>query len=259
MKLLDGREVADYLQQRHVRVVRGLKAIPGLAIVRMGDDTATTRFLAAKQRYGDDIGVPVTVYQETAATILGRVHTLNEQHPTTGIIVQLPLEPEALADTVLAAVAPAKDVDGLGPDSPFDAATPKAILWLLAAYNIDLKDKSIVVVGQGRLIGRPLADMLEASGSTVARLDTETPDLAAQVLAADIVISGTGQPGLISSDMLKDGAVVVDCGSPKSELSQDVAARKDLTLTPNPGGVGPMTVAALFDNLLIAAEQARRA
>ncbi len=258
MKLLDGREVAEYLQQRHVRVVRSLKDVPGLAIVRVGADAATTRYLAAKQRYGDDIGVPVTVYQETAATILERVQTLNEQHPTTGIIVQLPLEPETLTDKVLAAVAPSKDVDGLGPDSPFDAATPKAILWLLAAYNIDLKDKSIVVIGQGRLIGRPLADMLEVSGNSVVRLDIDTPNLAAQVLSADIIIIGTGQPGLITSAMLKDGAVVVDCGSPISELAQDVTARKDLTLTPNPGGVGPMTVAALFDNLLIAAEQARR-
>lgn len=257
MKLLDGRQVAEYLQERHARTVRGLGFIPGLAIVRMGDDAATTKYLAAKIRYGEEIGVPVMVFTETADTILDRVKALNSQQPVTGIIIQLPLSPDDLAEEVLAAVDPAKDVDGLGPVPSYDAATPKAVLWLLAAYNIDLKNKVIAVVGQGRLIGKPLADALKASGEQVERIDIKTKDIAAKVAVADIVIAATSTPATITGAMIKPGAVVVDCGSPASELSPELLARTDITRTPNPGGVGPMTVAALFDNLLIAAERSK--
>lgn len=257
MKLLDGRQVAEYLQERHARTVRGLGFIPGLAIIRMGDDAATTKYLAAKIRYGEEIGVPVMVFTETATTIKGRVKALNSQHPVTGIIVQLPLSDDRLTDEVLAAVDPAKDVDGLGPDSPYDAATPKAILWLLAAYNIDFTNKLIAVVGQGRLIGKPLADALKASGETIERIDIKTKGITAKVAAADIIIAATGTPTVITSAMIKPGAVVVDCGSPASELSPELLERTDIMHTPNPGGVGPMTVAALFDNLLIAAERSK--
>ncbi len=254
MKLLDGRQVAEYLQERHVRTVRGLGFIPGLAIVSMGDDEATAKYLAAKVHYGEEIGVPVTVFTETADTIINRVKALNSQNPVTGIIVQLPISPADITDEVLAAVDPAKDVDGLGPDPRYDSATQKAVLWLLAAYNIDLKNQLIAVVGQGRLIGKPLSDALQASGEHVERIDITTKDITEKVLAADIVVTATGTPEAITSTMIKPGAVVVDCGSPASELSRELLARTDITRTPNPGGVGPMTVAALFDNLLIAAE-----
>jgi methylenetetrahydrofolate dehydrogenase (NADP+)/methenyltetrahydrofolate cyclohydrolase len=255
MRSLDGRQVAEYLQERHARTVRGLGFIPGLAIVRMGDDVSTSRYLAVKIRYGEEIGVPVMVFTETESTIMARIKALNSQKPVTGIIVQLPLLPGDLTDEVLAAIDPDKDVDGLGPDSPFDTAAPKAVLWLLAAYNIDLKNKLIAVVGQGRLVGEPLADVLKDSGSQVERIDVTTEDLDQKVLTADIVISATGKPTVITSAMIKPGAVVVDCGSPTSELTPDLVARTDIIRTPNPGGVGPMTVAALFDNLLIAAER----
>jgi methylenetetrahydrofolate dehydrogenase (NADP+)/methenyltetrahydrofolate cyclohydrolase len=153
----------------------------------------------------------------------------------------------------LAKIAPAKDIDGLGPNSPYEAATPKAALWLLAAHGIDLKGR-IVVVGQGRLVGKPLADRMIASGLDVVRCDINTKDLKTEVLQADIIFTGTGQEHLITPDMVKLGAVLVDTGSPKSELDPGLYEREDLTLTPNPGGVGPMTVVSLFDNLLIAAQ-----
>jgi methylenetetrahydrofolate dehydrogenase (NADP+)/methenyltetrahydrofolate cyclohydrolase len=165
--------------------------------------------------------------------------------------VQLPFaDASELVDEALSAVAKAKDVDGLAPDSPFEAATPKAILWLLAAYNIELKDKTIAVVGQGRLVGAPLANTLEASGHTVKRIDDTTKDLKSELVEADIIIAATGEPGLITSEMVKAGAVIVDVGAPKSELANDLRARTDIKVTANPGGVGPVTVAALFDNLL---------
>jgi len=223
----------------------------------MGDDVATSHYIAAKIRYGEEIGVPVTVFTETDATILARVKALNSQQPVTGIIIQLPLSPVDLTEDVLAALDPAKDVDGLGSGQFYDAATPKAVLWLLAAYNIDLKNQQIAVVGQGRLIGRPLADALKVSGEHVDRIDITTKNATAKVAAADIVICATGTTAAVTSDMVKPGAVVVDCGSPSSELSPELLARTDITRTPNPGGVGPMTVAALFDNLLIAAQRSK--
>jgi methylenetetrahydrofolate dehydrogenase (NADP+)/methenyltetrahydrofolate cyclohydrolase len=251
-KLLDGRDIAEFIKQRHAAQAAGLDPAPRLAIIRSAHNEAGDRYLKMKRAYGEDIGVPVDLYVETAATILDRIQALNHDPAVTGIIIQLPLENPEITDAALAAVAPTKDVDGLAPGTPFEAATPKAALWLLAAYNIDLTGR-IVVVGQGRLVGKPLADRLEASGKDVVRCDIDTKDLRAETLQADILFTGTGQPELIKPDMVKDGAVLVDTGSPRNEFDPALLRRPDLTLTPNPGGIGPMTVASLFDNLLIAA------
>ena len=253
MKLLNGADLAGFIKERHSRVMASLDYVPTLAIVCVEPNDATQRYLGVKRRYGDDIGVTVRVYEETKTSIADRVKRLNADVDTTGIIVQLPLPSPALTDEVLALIDARKDVDGLRPGSLFEPATPKAILWLLAGHNIDLKGRTIAVVGQGRLVGKPLADMLEASGHAVVRCDINTVDLTAHLIEADIIVAATGQAGLIDAAMLKDGAIVIDTGSPQSELSADVLDRTDLIRTPNPGGVGPMTVAALFDNLMIAA------
>jgi methylenetetrahydrofolate dehydrogenase (NADP+)/methenyltetrahydrofolate cyclohydrolase len=250
--LLDGRELRDYIKERQIRQARSLRPQPRLAIVRQGTSEVTDLFLRVKQAYGRDIGVSVDTYTESPETLLERIKELNSDDAVTGIIVQLPLaDAPELTDEALNAVSPSKDVDGLAPKSRYDPATPKAILWLLAAYNVDLKDKVIAVVGQGRLVGKPLADQLEASGQTVRRLDETTEDLGSELIDADIIISATGQAGLITSEMVKAGAVVVDVGAPVSDLADDLRARTDIKITANPGGVGPVTVAALFDNLLV--------
>ena len=252
MKLLNGREAASFLQTRHAGEVRGLGALK-LAIVRQGATPATDMYLRVKQRYGQEIGVVVELYTETPASVLERIAALNNDPTVTAINVELPFaDAPELTDQALAAVTPAKDVEGLAPHSEFEIVTPKAIIWLLAAYNIALTGR-IVVVGQGKLVGAPLSERLEASGHEVVRCDIETPSLAEVVLGGDIVISATGHAGLITSAMLKAGAVVVDAGAPKSDLAADVLDRTDITRTPNPGGVGPMTVAALYDNILLAA------
>lgn len=254
-KLLYGRDLAGFIKQRHVAQVAALPAPPRLAIIRSRDNEAGDRYLKMKRAYGEDIGVPVDLYVETGPqAILDRIAALNADTSVTGILIQLPLTDAGITDAALAAIAPAKDIDGLGPNSPYEAGTPKAALWLLAAHNIDLRGR-IVVVGQGRLVGKPLADRLERAGLDVVRCDIHTPDLRAETLQADILFTGTGQPGLIKSDMVKPGAVLVDTGSPTGELEPALYDRQDLTaITPNPGGVGPMTVTSLFDNLLIAAQ-----
>jgi methylenetetrahydrofolate dehydrogenase (NADP+)/methenyltetrahydrofolate cyclohydrolase len=256
MKLLTGRDVAEFIKQRHVSTVAGLTKAPHLAIIRSRDNEAGDRYLKMKRQYGEDIGVIVDLYVETSETIIDRIKALNADESVTGIIIQLPLTDGHITNEALAAIDPSKDVDGLAPGTPFEAATPKAALWLLAAHNIDLAGR-IVVVGQGRLVGRPLADRLEASGHDVVRCDINTKDLAAETIQADILFTGTGQEHLIKPDMVKNGAVLVDTGSPRYEFEPALYQRDDLSITPNPGGVGPMTVVSLFDNLLIAAVTTR--
>jgi methylenetetrahydrofolate dehydrogenase (NADP+)/methenyltetrahydrofolate cyclohydrolase len=254
VKLLGGRDIAGFIAERHAQAVAGMDRPPRLAIIRSKDNEAGDRYLKMKRKYGEDIGAVVDLYVETGDTILDRIAQLNADAGVTGIIIQLPLTGAAeVTDQALEAIAPAKDIDGLGPNSPYEVATPKASLWLLAAHNVDLKGR-IVVVGQGRLVGKPLADRLEASGHDVVRCDINTKDLKAETIQADILFTGTGQQHLIKPDMVKTGAVLVDTGSPRSEFDPALYERADLTLTPNPGGVGPMTVVSLFDNLLIAAQ-----
>ncbi len=142
-----------------------------------------------------------------------------------------------------------KDVDGLGLHAVFDSATALAIQWLLAGYNVDLNGKQVLLIGRGRLVGAPLERLLKASGIDVQVADSKTKDLAAAALAADVIVTATGQPGILTSGMIKQGATVVDAGtaSENGKTVGDVAPgevyeRDDLTITPPKGGVGPLTV-----------------
>lgn len=253
MKLLDGREVADYIKERHIRQSASLATIPKLMIFHDSKTLSNAPYLLAKQRYGDDIDIDVVVRQLPADDLAASVAEAGADPEVTGIIIQLPLADPSYEPKAIAAIPHTKDIDGLRSQTPFQSATAKGIIWLLAAYNIDLQAKRIAVVGQGRLIGTPLSDSLEAAKFEVVRLDDTILDLTSALQDCDIIISATGQPGLITSAMVKPGAVIIDTGSPYSELSTSLIARTDIIRTPNPGGVGPMTVVALFDNLLIAA------
>jgi methylenetetrahydrofolate dehydrogenase (NADP+)/methenyltetrahydrofolate cyclohydrolase len=256
--LLDGREVAGFIKERHFRQMGGLNPGPGLAIVANMQRADTASFVRAKQSYGEDIGVRVEVVGPSRS-LTGTIEQLNRRADITGIVVQLPLEDPDQIDEALAAIDPAKDVDGLGPNSPYEVAAVKGILWLLAGFNIDLKAARVAVVGQGRLVGKPLSDQLESNGIQVVRCDINTPDLAAALQDCGIIVSATGRPGLITSDMVSEGMVVIDAGG--GELNGKVVGdadpalykRSDIKISPVPGGVGPMTVAALFDNLMLAA------
>lgn len=260
MKILDGTEVAEYIKERHIRQSASLRIMPKLLILHDSKTPAGSAYLRAKQNYGEDIGVEVIVREVATENMMAFIEELGADDEVTGIIVQLPLSDASYTDKALAAIPESKDIDGLriapgtkGSQEPYQSATPKGIIWLLAAYNVELRDKQIAVMGQGRLVGAPLADIFEASGYRVDRIDVDSADIKKRILAADIIVSATGQPEHLTSDMVKNGAIVVDAGSPLSELASDLDARQDITKTPNPGGVGPMTVAALFDNLLIAA------
>lgn len=249
MVILDGREIADYIKQRHYQQVRRLKVRPTLVIVQVGEDEATAKYIRQKQKYGEDTGVAVEHHQVAAGELAELIKKLNQNTAVTGIIVQLPLPDES----VLEQIDPSKDVDGLRSDSKFEPATAKGILWLLSSYQIETKDQTVAVVGQGQLVGEPVSRLLEQNGLQVIRCDIDTPDLKKQTLKADIVISATGQKHLIKPGMVKQGAVVIDAGSPEPEVDPRLREDDSLKISPVPGGVGPMTVASLFDNLLIAA------
>jgi len=263
MRILDGLELAGFIKERQAKQVRGLrqahKIFPRLAIIRTSDNPASAAYVKLKKAYGADILIDVDEYFVEQAEVPQLIKKLNADATVHGIILQLPLADKTNTDELLNLVLPSKDVDGLGANATLEPATPMAILWLLAGYNIDLTGKNITVVGQGRLVGKPLTKMLLAQGFKVNTIDIETTDPEPIIRSADVLITATGVPGLIKADNIKLGAVVVDAGiaTDNGKLVGDVdpaaRSRPDLTITPAKGGVGPLTVCALFDNLIRAA------
>lgn len=263
MKILDGLFLAGFIKERQTHQVRGLRQAynisPKLAIIRTSDDPRIAAYIRLKKAYGEDILVDVDEHFVPQGEALATIKKLNADPSVTGIIVQLPLADPEQTEELVDAVAPEKDVDGLGKKATLDPATAMSILWLLAGYNVELKGKNIVVVGQGRLVGSPLTKMLKNSGYTVTPVSKSTDNLETAVRDADVIITAAGSPGVIKSGMVKPGAVVVDAGvaTDKGKLVGDVdpaiRERHDLTITPEKGGVGPLTVTALFDNVIRAA------
>jgi methylenetetrahydrofolate dehydrogenase (NADP+)/methenyltetrahydrofolate cyclohydrolase len=265
MKLLNGSDLAAYIKDRQAHQVRGLRqargVIPKLAIVVTVDNPVIEVYLRLKQRYGADISIDVDVHrvQQTEAKEL--LNKLSNDETVHAIIVQLPLQDPSKTDEIVNLVPPEKDVDGLGVAPKFDPATPLAILWLLSGYNVDLAGKRVLLVGRGKLVGAPLEKMLTASGITPEIADRQTLDLKHETLQADVIITATGSPAVLRADMIKEGAVVVDAGVASEggktvgDVAPEVYDRDDLTITPLKGGVGPLTVCALFENVIRAAQR----
>jgi len=263
MKVLNGSELAGFIKERQAHQVRGLRQAwhiqPKLAIIVTVEHPAIEIYMRMKQRYGADILVDVDMHRVRQADVPALIKRLNQDKSVHGIIVQLPLEDPAQTDQIVDMVVPEKDVDALGKNATLEPATPLAILWLLAGYNIDLAGKHIVLVGRGKLVGAPLERMLLASGQNVSVVDSRTKDMERIILEADVIVTATFVPEIVRADMIKQGAVVVDAGVAGEEgktvgdLAPDVYQRDDLTITPTKGGVGPLTICALFDNVIRAA------
>ncbi len=261
-KILNGRDLADFIKERQARQVRGLiqhdRVQPKLAIVQTIDNPVIDTYVRLKKAYGADILIDVDVYKIPQSKAIELVTRLNQDDSVHGIIIQLPLENPEETGQIVDTVNPAKDVDGLGIGATLDPATPMAINWLLAGYNVELRGKTIVIVGNGRLVGAPLARMWRNSNLTVTVLDSNSND-PEQIRNADVIVAATGVPNLIKSADVKPGAVVVDAGtaSEQGKIVGDVDPalrdRSDLTITPEKGGVGPLTITALFDNVIRAA------
>ena len=265
MKSLNGKELAEFIKERQAHQVRTLRqthgVAPKLAIVQCIDDPVINTYVRLKKRYGADILVEVEHHQVQQSEIANLLQQLNTDNTVHGVIIQLPLVDPAQTDELVNLVTPEKDVDGLGKDAPFDPATPMAIMWLLAGYNVELRGKHILLIGRGKLVGVPLERMLQTAGHDVETIGRETTDLSAHTKEADVIITATGSPAILYPDMIKDKAVVVDAGVASEDgknvgdLAPEVYDRDDLTITPAKGGVGPLTVCALFDNVIRAARR----
>lgn len=265
MRLLDGHELADYVKERQAKQVRALRqawnTFPKLALIVASDNPVVDTFVRLKGAYGEDVLVDVDVHKVELSATAELIESLNNDETVHGIVLQLPLSDPDQTDRLVSLINPAKDVDGLGPNAEYISATATAIDWLLAGYNVTLRDRKIAIVGAGRLVGAPLAKLWLSANLDVSVYDDTTTDLQSVVRAADIIVTATGVPGLITSDMISPGKVVVDAGTASEngvivgDVAGDVRERNDLTITPVRGGVGPLTIAALFDNVITAARK----
>ncbi len=263
-KELNGRELAGFIKERQahlVRSLRGRKIFPKLLILRDNDSPVIKKYVTLKQRYGEDIGVAVEDrLVGNADELKSAIEQASQDTAISAMIVQLPLTNPAETDSVVGLITPAKDVDGLSGNGKFDSATATAINWLLTGYDIDLEHAKIALVGRGRLVGAPLEKMFHNSGYNVQMF--HRGDDLARLHDYDIIITATGVPHLIKGDYIKAGAVVVDAGTAsedgvlKGDVDDEVRSRTDLkAITPKIGGVGPMTVSVLFENVIFAAQQ----
>lgn len=267
VKTLNGTELASFIKERQAKQVRGLRQAehiaPRLAIVRCDEgNPVIDTYVRLKKAYGQDILIEVDEYQETPETVKSRIAELAGDESVHGIIVQLPVQPADITEELLELVPPHKDVDGLASESLFDPATPMAISWLLTGYGIEPRKHSVAIVGQGRLVGAPLARMwLDSQVDVTVFTEENSQQLQTELPKHDIIVAATGSPGVITNDMIRPQAIVVDAGTAsedgviKGDVASEVHERADISITPTKGGVGPLTVAALFDNVIRSARR----
>jgi methylenetetrahydrofolate dehydrogenase (NADP+)/methenyltetrahydrofolate cyclohydrolase len=277
-RIIDGKAVAEALRAKLAARVALLSYRPGLRVVRVGEDPASGVYVRNKDRAAAAAGFDsATIHlpvETTQAALLAHVEALNADPAVDGILVQLPLPPQIDAHAVIAALDPAKDVDGFHPINAGRLAngqpglvpcTPKGVMHLLREAGVALSGARAVVLGRSTIVGKPMAQLLLAADCTVTSAHSRTRDLSAECRRADILIAAVGRPELVRGDWIAPGAAVIDVGInrlPDGRLVGDVAfaeaAEVAGCITPVPGGVGPMTIACLLENTLGAAI-ARRA
>ncbi|RXJ74700.1 bifunctional methylenetetrahydrofolate dehydrogenase/methenyltetrahydrofolate cyclohydrolase FolD [Veronia nyctiphanis] len=278
-QIIDGKLIAQTVRQEvaarvKARTDAGLRA-PGLAVVLVGDNPASQVYVGNKTRACEEVGFVSKSYDLPASTtedaLLSLIDELNADAEIDGILVQLPLPAQMDPVNVLERIAPDKDVDGFHPYNVgrlsqriplLRSCTPKGIITLLERYNIAARGKHAVVVGASNIVGRPMTLELLLAGSTTTTCHRFTKDLEGHVRQADILVVAVGKPNFIPGDWIKPGAVVIDVGINRlddgtlvGDVEYDVAREHAKHITPVPGGVGPMTVAMLIENTLMACEQ----
>jgi methylenetetrahydrofolate dehydrogenase (NADP+)/methenyltetrahydrofolate cyclohydrolase len=278
-KILDGKAISARIKGEIKSQVTEMKKrglVPGLAVVLVGDDPASQVYVGSKEKTSLDLGLYSEVHrlpaQTSLADLLALIRRLAEDRKVHGILVQSPLPRHLDFNTVLDAVPPSKDVDGLHPANAgrlmnglkcFVSCTPLGCMELLKETGVNPAGLNAVVVGRSNLVGKPVAQLLLNANATVTVCHSKTKDLPAVIRQADIVVAAVGKARMITADMVKPGAVVLDVGinrQPDGKLVGDVdyapVAEKASWITPVPGGVGPMTIAMLMKNTLQAAEEA---
>lgn len=278
-RILDGKATASLLRRRISEEVEQLKEmgqrVPGLAVILVGDDPASSIYVGKKKQACEEVGfisvsydLPDTVRE---AELLALIDTLNDDASVDGILVQMPLPKHINSDTVVERIRPDKDVDGFHPFNSgrllqrrplLASCTPKGVITMLKEAGIALRGLDAVVVGASNHVGRPMVMELLMAGCTATCTHRFTSDLEAHVRRADLLIAAAGKPGLVKGEWVKPGAIVIDVGINRLEdgrlvgdVEFETAAEKAAWITPVPGGVGPMTVATLMENTLIAAKR----
>jgi methylenetetrahydrofolate dehydrogenase (NADP+) / methenyltetrahydrofolate cyclohydrolase len=255
------REVSDWVAEGH--------EAPGLATVLVGDDPASALYIGSKQKASAEVGIQGFDHRLPQDTPHDEVDALLRELAgdprVSGILLQLPTPPQVDGAALAAMIPPGKDVDGLTPVSAgllaqgrrgLRPCTPSGIMELLRRHDVPLQGAEAVVVGRSDLVGRPMSALLLAANATVTVCHSKTRDLGEVCRRADVLIAAVGRPGLIPGDWIKPGATVIDVGSPKGDVDYESAAERAGLITPVPGGVGPMTIAMLLRNTLLAARAA---
>ncbi|OBX21910.1 MULTISPECIES: bifunctional 5,10-methylenetetrahydrofolate dehydrogenase/5,10-methenyltetrahydrofolate cyclohydrolase [Bizionia] len=289
MVILDGKKVSNDIKNEIADEVKKMKAkgekVPHLAAIIVGNDGASLTYVASKVRACERVGFESTMVRLSNTTseieLLDKIQDLNENPDIDGFIIQLPLPPQINTQKVLMAVNPDKDVDGFHPMnfgkmaldmSTFIPATPFGILELLDRYNVETKGKHTVVIGRSHIVGRPMSILMGRKGfpgnSTVTLTHSHTKNITQITSQADIIITALGHPNYLKAEMVKDDVVIIDVGitrvpddnSPKGyiitgDVDFENVSKKASYITPVPGGVGPMTIAMLLKNTLLARER----
>ncbi len=278
MTLIDGKKLSKKIEEDISKEVNQLKnkgIVPGLAVVLVGDDPASHTYVSMKEKSCKNVGFYSIVHKMpdtiTQNEIIETIKMMNENPRIDGILVQLPLPKHIDTTKILEVIDPKKDVDGFHPYNmgrvvenldAFAPCTPLGVMEMFKEYNISLEGKDVCVVGASNIVGKPMAALLLNANATVTITHIYTKNLKEHTKKADIIIVGVGVPNLITQDMVKDGAIVIDIGINKLEngkLVGDVdfhnVSKKCSFITPVPGGVGPMTIAMLLKNTLNAAKR----
>jgi len=284
MKILDGKKTsATILEQLKIEVAQRSsegKSIPHLVAILVGTNGASETYVAAKVKACEEVGFQSTLirYESTISEneLLNKIRELNSEPEVDGILVQLPLPAHIRAENVVSTIDPGKDVDGFNPESigrmivglpAFVSATPYGIMLLLEYNKIETKGKHAVVIGRSNIVGRPVSVLLSNNTNpgncTVTLCHSKTANVKEICLQADIIIAAIGRPGYVTADMVKEGATVIDVGITrvpdparksgfrlKGDVDFDAVSKKAEWITPVPGGVGPMTIAALMKNTM---------
>jgi len=278
--IIDGKKLANEIKQDLKKRVEDLKKkgiIPKLAIILVGEDPSSKIYINMKMISGKEVGIETELHKFPEnfeeKELIELIQELNRDEKVHAILVQLPLPKHINENRVIEAISPEKDVDGLTSINMFRLlfkdeflvpCTPKGVIKMLDYHKIDLVGKNAVVVGRSKIVGKPIALMLLNRNATVTVCHSKTKDLKEHTKNADVLVVAVGKPKLITKDMVKEGAVVIDVGINRVEgkLCGDVDFEnvKDVVsyITPVPGGVGPMTVAMVLENTLIAAELSKK-
>lgn len=279
-KILDGKQIAKEYRQRLKNQVNDLKEYgftPKLSVILVGNDGASQSYVKSKKKAAEKIGMISEIIHLDESTseevVLSELNRLNNDDTVSGILVQVPLSKQVSEQKVLEAINPEKDVDGFHPinigklyidEQTFVPCTPLGIMEILKHADINLEGKNAVVIGRSHIVGQPVSKLLLQANATVTILHSRTKNMNAHLKQADVIVSAVGQPGLVTKENVKKGAVIIDVGNTPDEngkLKGDVAYDeiKEIAsaITPVPGGVGPLTITMVLNNTLLA-EKLRR-